>query len=59
MQVEVYTVHTLNGTSYRYRIDGRISAELYHNAASAAYDGRRPQLVNADGRLIPKSILKA
>lgn len=38
---------------YRYRIGERVSAYVYHNAASARADGRRPQVVLDDGSLMP------
>ena len=39
--------------SYRYRILGHLSEHRYHNAASAAFDGRRVQRVTEDGFLVP------
>lgn len=47
-------VGPLSGSeSYVYRIGNRISEAKYHNAASAWADARRPQRVNANGRLEP------
>jgi len=41
------------GDSYVYRIGNRISESKYYNSASAWADARRPQRVNAKGRLEP------
>jgi hypothetical protein len=46
-------VGPLPSGSYAYRIGNRISESKYANAESARADGRRPQRVNANGRLEP------
>lgn len=46
--VKVGPVNTVNGTSYRYSIDGHLSVRLYHNSASARHDSRRPQRLSND-----------
>jgi hypothetical protein len=39
--------------SYRYMIDGVLSADKYHNASSAYAAAHKPQVVNDDGLLTP------
>jgi hypothetical protein len=39
--------------TYRYMVEGLLSADRYHNAESARHDARRPQIVTVDGFLVP------
>lgn len=41
--------------SYRYQLFGLLSQHKYHNAASAAFDARRPQIVTQEGELVPEA----
>jgi hypothetical protein len=46
-------VGPVNDGTYKYAIGELMSKHSYHNAASAALDGRRPQRVNDEGLLVP------
>lgn len=52
IDIRVFPVDTLNGTSYRYRVDGYLSYDLYATPGSAWHDARRQQAHYKGGQLV-------